>query len=336
MKRLQPVLPPEWAPQRAVWIGWPSDLINWPHDLVEARGEIAGLAHSLSSVLEVNLVAATPEAAQKARQLCPDPIKTHLLPMGDIWLRDTGPIFCFADSALHGLTFAFNGWGGRYVLEGDTEIADAILESMALEGCRYDFILEGGSIDHNGAGVILTTRQCLLNPNRNVGWDEPKAEAALKAALGASRIVWLGDGLAGDHTDGHVDNIARFVGENRVICQHATGADDPNRQTYAQIHSDLKAAGFEVLTIPSPGRVLDREGEVAAASHMNFIFANRRVIMPVYNDEIGEDARRTLAEALPQHNVIALPSRHILSGGGSFHCISQQVPASPERKDLGA
>lgn len=333
MKHSSFSLPPEWAPQTSVWIGWPSDLVNWPHDLEGARDEIAALAAALAPHVMVNLVAATPEALQAAQNTCPAPIRTHLLPMGDIWLRDTGPVFSHMDGALLGLTFSFNGWGGRYILDGDTQTADAILGVTGHAGRRHDFILEGGSIDHNGAGTLLTTRQCLLNPNRNKGWTQARGEAALKVAFGASRVVWLGDGLAGDHTDGHVDNIARFIGKNRVICQHANGPDDPNSAVYAQIQADLAAAGLDVVTIPSPGRVLDGEGEVAAASHMNFIFANKLVVMPVYDTETGETARAALAQLLPGHTVIGLPSIHVLSGGGSFHCISQQVPALPQTKD---
>lgn len=323
--------PPEWARQHAIWIGWPSDTENWPHDLDGARAEVAGLAKACSASMTVNLVAGNATAAQNANAACAPFARVHQLPMGDIWLRDIGPIFCQTGQTLAGLTFSFNGWGGRYILEGDTQTADAILAITGHQGVRSDFILEGGSIDNNGAGTLLTTRQCLLNENRNTGWTETLATEKLKTAFGAKRIVWLGDGLEGDHTDGHVDNIARFIGETRVVCQHPSGPDDPNTDTYGRIAADLKAAGFDVVTIPSPGRVLDREGEVMAASHVNFVFANGTIIMPVYNAEKGEAARRALADALPAFKVMALPSKHILSGGGSFHCISQQVPSIHDR-----
>jgi len=160
-------LPPEWAPQSSVWIGWPSDLVNWPHDLEGARIEVAALAAALAPYVDVNLVAATSDALKSVKNACFGAIKAHQLPMGDIWLRDTGPIYAVSEKHLVGLNFRFNGWGGRYILPGDTETADAILGVTKHSAIDHDFILEGGSIDHNGAGTLLTTRQCLLNANRN-------------------------------------------------------------------------------------------------------------------------------------------------------------------------
>ena len=327
------VWPPEWAQQNAIWIGWPSDLENWPDDLSGARLETAEFAAACADMLDVHLVASTGEAASNAKHHCPSVKAVHVLPMGDIWLRDTGPIFVTCESSLAGLTFDFNGWGGRYVLPGDTETAEAILAVTGHKALKQAFILEGGSIEHNGAGILITTRQCLLNPNRNSGWDEAKASRALKATFGASRIVWLQDGLIGDHTDGHVDNIARFLGPQRVVCQRPSGNDDPNGQIYAAIERELRDAGLNVMTIPSPGRVLDRGGNIAAASHLNFVFVNSRVIMPVYDEIYGPAAQKALQALLPSHEVVALPSRHILSGGGSFHCISQQMPATDFSKE---
>lgn len=330
------VWPPEWAPQKAIWIGWPSDLDNWPEDMDGARVEVAAFAAACDGLLDVHLVASTEHAATSARHHCPKATGVHVLPMGDIWLRDTGPVFVVVEGEIAALTFDFNGWGGRFILEGDTETADAILSITGHASKRHDFILEGGSIDQNGAGMLLTTRQCLLNPNRNAAWDEAKATKALQKAFGASRIVWLGDGLIGDHTDGHVDNIARFIGPQRVVCQRPGGDDDPNHQIYAAIERDLRAAGLDVVTIPSPGRVSDCAGNVAAASHLNFVFANSRVIMPIYDEAQGTAAQAALQALLPQHEVIALSSRHILSGGGSFHCISQQIPARDLSKEQTA
>lgn len=326
------LVPAEWATQQDIWIGWPSDTENWPDDLDGARGEVAAFAKACSARMAVHLVAGNARAAANAGEHCAGFARIHHLPMGDIWLRDTGPIFVSDGAELTGLTFGFNGWGGRYVLDGDTQTADAILGVTGHKARRSDFTLEGGSLDHNGAGTLLTTRQCLLNENRNSGWTEEIAEAHLKAAFGADRVVWLGDGLEGDHTDGHVDNIARFIGPSRVVCQHPSGEDDPNADTYARIAAGLKAAGFEVVTIPSPGKVLDRAGEVAAASHVNFVFANGAIIMPIYNETYGDAAQRALQDAMPEYEIIGLPSKHILSGGGSFHCISQQVPAVQERR----
>lgn len=320
-------VPAEWAQQRAIWIGWPSDHENWPGPHLEgARIEISDLAALVAKQVDVHLVAGNVAAAEVAQKMCGDVARVHNLPMGDIWLRDIGPVFARSDTGLVGLTFDFNGWGGRYIMEGDTRTADAILAITDTPSRRHEFILEGGSVDHNGQGALLTTRQCLLNPNRNPGWRDVEATANLKSAFGASEVIWLDEGLAGDHTDGHVDNLARFVGPEHVVCQSPSGTDDPNAAVLEKVKNDLVAAGLNVTEIPSAGHVLDDDGKLAAASHMNFIFANQLVVLPIYDAARGEAARLALAQALPQHDVVALPSNHILSGGGSFHCISQQVP----------
>lgn len=325
---------PEWAAQDAIWIGWPSDTGNWPHDLAGARAEIAALVRACTGASAIHLVAGNIEAARAAADTCGDIARIHTLPMGDIWLRDTGPVYAINAGELVGLTFSFNGWGERFVMAGDTDTASAMLSALGHKERRHAFVLEGGSIDHDGTGVFLTTRQCLLNGNRNPGWTEATASVELERAFGAQRIIWLGDGLVGDHTDGHVDNLARFIGPGRVVCQHPTGADDPNAAVYAQAEADLVAAGLDIVSLPSPGRVLDQAGDVVAASHLNFIFVNDRVILPVYDEMHGETACQALGAALPDHDIIALPSRHILSGGGSFHCISQQMPALASGKEL--
>ncbi len=194
-------------------------------------------------------------------------------------------------------------------------------------------MLEGGAIDHDGLGCVLTTRQCLLNANRNAGWDEAAAEAALQDALGARKVLWLGDGLEGDHTDGHVDNLARFVAPGVVACPVAESADDPNREVYRETAAmlramtDLRGRPLQVVRIASPGLIEGDEGEPVAASHMNFVIANGAVIAPLYDDASGARAVDTLKSLFPERQVIGLPSRAILTGGGSFHCITQQEPA---------
>jgi agmatine deiminase len=248
---------------------------------------------------------------------------------GDIWLRDTGPIF--AGGAAQ--AFRFNGWGGKYRLEGDDAVAGQIAAGSDTPLAPHDFILEGGAIDHDGAGTVLTTRQCLLNPNRNPDWTEARAEAALAEALGARKLLWLGDGLANDHTDGHVDNLARFIAPGVVAVPVAWGRGDPNAQAYDAAARDLAAMtdaegrALMVARIPSPGWIEGAEGGAAPASHMNFIIANQAVIMPIYEPRPAELALQALEALFPGRTVIGLPSTAILTGGGSFHCITQQEPA---------
>ncbi|WP_300391420.1 agmatine deiminase family protein [Henriciella sp.] len=318
--------PPEWAPQSAVWIGWPHLKDAWAEDYDGAQREIAALVKALAPVVRVKLVIGAPHSRPEAADLVGDLAELYDAPMGDIWLRDIGPVFNKYRNRLEGIGFTFNGWGGKYELEGDTETAAAIarLEGHPLK--RLDFILEGGAVEQDGEGTLITTRQCVLNPNRNPGWTEEKAEAALKQAFNVSRVIWLGDGLKGDHTDGHVDNIARFIAPGHVVCQTPSGGDDPNADILREIEDTLRAAELKVSTIPSPGRIEDEDGEPVPASHMNFLISNGRVILPVYEDEHSKLALAELQALMPEHEVIALPANHSLTGGGSFHCMTQQVP----------
>jgi agmatine deiminase len=219
------------------------------------------------------------------------------------------------------------------VLGDDDTVAEQLAAAAGAPLKPHDFVLEGGAIEGDGEGTLLTTRQCLLNPNRNADWTEAKAEASLGLALGLKTVLWLGDGLANDHTDGHVDNLARFVAPGVVACPVAYGRDDPNAEVYDACAAalsgmrDARGVGLQVMRIPSPGRVLDAEGDIVPASHMNFVIANEAVICPIYNEDTASYALEALAAIFPEREVIGLPSRALLTGGGSFHCITQQEPA---------
>jgi agmatine deiminase len=328
----QPV-PAEWTEHRAMWVGFPSHADLWQEDLAEAQGEVAALVRALvtSGGETVRLLVHGDDALAVAREGLGDLAAVEFVPgqFGDIWLRDTGPIVV-GDRAV---AFRFNGWGGKYVLAHDDTVSRQIADHARLDLDPHGFVLEGGALDHDGEGTILTTRQCLLNPNRNSGWSQADAEAALVASLGAAKVLWLGDGLENDHTDGHVDNLARFVAPGVVACPIAFGDDDPNSATYEET-ADLLAAmtdaagrSLKVARIPSPGRITDEDGEVVPASHMNFLIANRAVIVPTYAEASGEAAVAALRNLFPDREVVGLPSTAILTGGGSFHCISQQEPA---------
>jgi agmatine deiminase len=317
---------PEWAPHEAVWIGFPSDPELWLADLKAAEREVAAFAeavHAGGRGEEVRLVAAHEDAAAAARELAP--FATIIVePFGDIWLRDTGPIVCGSGEERRAAGFGFNGWGGKYRLAGDDTIGERLAASAALPFSKADWILEGGAIDHDGSGTAITTEQCLLNRNRNPGMTREEVERLLNRDLGFDRVVWLGEGLLGDHTDGHVDNLARFVAPGRVAVPKPE-ADDPNASVYADAAERLRAAGIDVAMIPSPG-LLERDGDVIPASYMNFYIGNAAVVVPQYgasNDKSAVDAVQLL---FPDRVAIGLRADHILTGGGSFHCISQQVP----------
>ena len=341
--------PAEWALHEAVWIGWPSAADLWEGDLEPARGEVESFIRAvlfpggLTRGEPVNLLARGAEsirAAEDMRRRLPDPahLTIHEAPIGDVWLRDTGPIFVDDGGQLGASVFRFNGWGGKYELPEDDRIASIVAGIAKTPLARFgDLIAEGGALETDGDGTFITTRQCLLNPNRNPGLTESDIEAVLQEALGAEKVIWLDDGLLGDHTDGHVDNLARFAAPGTIICMHPTGADDPNKEVLAEIQRALAGATdaggrrLDVVEIPSPGRAL-LDGAPAAASHMNFYIANNSVVMPSYVELTGnagavDEALDILGKAINRPFAHAIGSAHLLTGGGSFHCISQQQPS---------
>jgi agmatine deiminase len=330
-------VPAEWSPHQAMWLGFPSHAELWEDNLEPAQAEAAALARALAGPggERVRVLVCGPEAAAAARRLLGDVAGVELVfgQFGDIWLRDTGPIFLSGAPSPRASSFRFNGWGGKYLLEGDETVADQIAAAAGAPLSVHDFVLEGGAVDHDGFGGVLTTRQCLLNPNRNPGWTEAEAEARLGEALGARHVLWLGDGLAADHTDGHIDNLARFVAPGVVACPIAYGRDDPNAAVYDDAArrlatmSGLRGAPLQVARICSPGRIETADGALAPASHMNFVIANEAVIAPVYEELSSAFALEALRSLFPERRVIGLPSRALLTGGGSFHCITQQEPA---------
>jgi len=319
---------PEWAPHEAVWIGFPSDPELWLGDLKDAEREVAAFAeaiHAGGKGETVRLVAAHEGAAESARKLAPF-AEMIVEPFGDIWLRDTGPIVLGSATQRRAQGFGFNGWGGKYDLDGDQDIGERLARAGRLSYAKAHWVLEGGAIDGDGTGLVVTTEQCLLNPNRNA-LTRDQVEARLREDLGFSKVIWLGSGLLNDHTDGHVDNLARFVAPGRVAIPAATD-DDPNDAVYRDAAQRLASAqGVDIVTLPSPGRVLDEDGDVIPASYMNFYIGNAAVVVPQYgapNDKAAVDAIQGL---FPDRVAIGLRADHILTGGGSFHCISQQVPA---------
>ena len=317
---------PEWALHQAVWIGFPSAADLWEEDLAPAQAEVAAFAaavHADGAGEQVWLVAADEVAATEARRLAPF-ARVVVEPFGDIWLRDTGAIILGTGAGRHAQGFGFNGWGGKYDLPGDDSIGGRLAVLEALPYAKADWILEGGAVDGDGTGFLLTTQQCLLNANRNPGLSKDEVEQRLKRDLGATHIVWLGEGLINDHTDGHVDNLARFVAPGRVAIPEAV-ADDPNAAAYADAAEALLDADFEVVAVPSPGLV-ERDGEIIPASYMNFYIGNATVVVPQYGAANDPAAVEAIQALFPGRRAIGLRADHILTGGGSFHCISQQVP----------
>jgi agmatine deiminase len=328
-------VPPEWAPQKAIWTAWPADAEEWNGDLEAPRCDVAALVRALGSGNAVRVLVNGVQAEASARAALGPAAELVQARYGDIWLRDTGPIFARTSDGAVALRFKTNSWGGKYDLPDDATVGDNIARLAHTPVRRFGFVLEGGAVDHDGAGTVLTTRQTLLNPNRN-GWSKAQAEAALGEAFGASKVIWIDEGLRGDHTDGHIDNIARIVAPGRVVCQAPAGADDPNGATLDAIARTLQAATdasgrkLDVVRIPGPGLYRNALGEISPASHMNFVIANGVVVVPVYGTATQTAAIAALQAVFPGRKVVGVYSRGLLgcgeAGGGSFHCITQQQP----------
>jgi agmatine deiminase len=329
------IVPAEWAPQVAIWTAWPADASEWNDDLASPRGDVAALVKALSESNKVYVLVNGEEAAETAQVALGSTAELVSAKYGDIWLRDTGPIFAHRGNDRVALRFQTNSWGGKYDLPDDSTVGDRVADLAGVAIDRFDFVLEGGAVDHDGQGTILATKQTLLNPNRN-GWTKDAAEAALGRAFGTKKVIWVDEGLLGDHTDGHIDNIARFVAPGRVVCQSPSGEDDPNADILnaiaTKLESETDATGrkLEVIRIPGVGLYHNVLGGVSPASHMNFIIANGVVVVPVYGTPTQEAALAALQAVFPDRKVVGVSSRGLLgcgeAGGGSFHCITQQEP----------
>jgi agmatine deiminase len=335
--------PAEWAPHRAVWTAWPSHGELWEDNLEPAQDEFVALCKSIAAVDAVTgeskgekLEILVPNSEQKSlaeQKLKGLTVRFHEIPFGDIWLRDTAPIFVKSlQGNLAAANFIFNGWGNKYSLPYDTEVASNVSQAAGLKKVIHHWVLEGGSIEVDGTGLGLTTEQCLLNPNRNPSLDKKQIEDRLKESLGLTKIIWLTEGLLNDHTDGHIDTIARFVGPGKVVCMTTSDQKDPNFPMLEKIYEELKKATdqhgkpLEIVRIPSPGMVEDEEGELMPASYVNFYIGNASVVVPTYGTSNDDVAVQAIAQLFPEKKTYGCSAYAILSGGGAFHCITQQEP----------
>jgi agmatine deiminase len=341
--------PAEWAAHRTCYTAWPAHEYAWGPALRAAQQEFVGFVRAFTAEAgqEPLTILVDDEHAAEARAALADVASGWQLlhcNYGDVWLRDTGPLFLLRTGGasdagqprLAHARFRFNGWGEKFIYPHDDSVAERLTALHPNPGpaFTYTFVLEGGAIDVDGAGTCLTTRSCLQNPNRGA---PPPSDAVvserLQAALGIEHVIWLDAGLANDHTDGHIDNIARFVSEGVVVCMQAHDDDDPNRDTLDAIARTLQsahtAAGkpLQVVRIPSPGRVLGAEGQVIPASYMNFYIGNRSIVMPAFGTRWDAPAQAALQKLFPRQRVVATSARAILEGGGTFHCMTQQEPS---------
>ena len=326
-------MPAEFAPQDWLWIAFPHRADLWEEFTVPAQEQIAAFANAVAETgQQVRLAVHDAANEARAKELVSAAVQLERHPYGDIWVRDTGPIVLFDDAGRRfARRFRFNGWGGKYDdMEGDQEVGESLARAAGLDVAFSDWVLEGGAIDSDGTGLVVTTEQCLLNPNRNPGLSRDEIEARLRADLGFDRILWLGEGLACDHTDGHVDNLARFIAPITLAVPLPTGPQDPNAAVYEDARARARDFGVAVVDVPSPGLV-EAADDVEPASSMNFAFCNDIVVVPSFGTVHDADGVSAIGDLFPGRATIGIPADAVLSGGGSFHCASQHAPSAPPR-----
>lgn len=326
-------LPAEWEPHSACWLAFPHSQEEWPFNLGDAQASIAALCRAIAEAGNepVRLLVKNEQLEASARSLIGEVRNVRYLraDYGDCWLRDTAPLLGRTDEGtLGGLCFGFNGWGGKYVIPSDERVSNWL--TKRLDAVRFDcpLVLEGGALETNGQGTFLTTASCALNPNRNPGVTREAFERALGELISIERLIWLEAGLEHDHTDGHIDMIARFVAEDTVICMTPNPAA-PNAGVLGSIERELRESGLNVLDLPAPLALRAPDGAPLPASYCNFYIANAAVIVPIYGTLEDDAALREIQNAFPGREVIGLAAADLLWGGGAFHCVTQSQPGTP-------
>jgi agmatine deiminase len=330
-------MPAEWHRHEATWLAWPKDPLTWPNRVPQVREIFLRMIEVVAEHEVVNLLVDDEASAEAVRQRLTWPqatnVRLHQIPTIDSWIRDYGPNFLIGEQGQVAYNdWAFNAWGGKYeTLMVDTRVPALLEPILSMPRFQVDLVLEGGSIDVNGAGVVMTTEQCLLNPNRNPRLDRPGIERVLADYLGTPHVLWLGEGVAGDDTDGHIDDIARFVSPATIVC---AVEEDPADVNYHVLQDNLRrlelardAAGrpYHVVTLPMPRPVL-AQGDRLPASYANFYIANGVVLLPVFSQPNDQRAIDRLQPLFPNRRVVAIDCEPLVWGMGAIHCVTQQQP----------
>jgi agmatine deiminase len=335
-------MPAEWEAHRATWLSWPHKEASWPGGFAPIPGIFAEIVSYLVPHEEVHINVGDDTLEDSARRALRDTgvatarVFFHRNPTNDAWCRDHGPVFVHRDAGGRReeliLDWGYNAWGDKYPpYDLDDVIPTRIGSELGIPVIAPGMVLEGGSIDLNGAGTLLTTEQCLLNPNRNPGFSRGQIEAALREYLGARHILWLGEGIEGDDTDGHVDDLTRFVDPGTVVTvveDDSTDANyEPLRDNLRRLRemTDQDGRRLRIVELPMPP-ALYREGQRLPASYANFYIANQVVLMPGFDAERDERARSVLQSLFPGRKVIVIACSDLVWGLGAIHCVTQQWP----------
>ena len=334
-------MPAEWEPHRATWLSWPHNPETWPGRMAPVPAIWARLVGALVPGEEVHILVRDRSAEDAARAVLAqagvrsERVVFHWIRTNDAWMRDHGPTFLVGRDAgdLAMVDWKYNAWGGKYPpWDNDDRVPSRINQQLGLPIFRPGIVLEGGSIDVNGAGTLMTTESCLLNPNRNPELGRAELERILADHLAVSHFVWLAEGVAGDDTDGHIDDLARFVSADKVVTVIEDDAADSNYRPLLENLNRLEQArdqdgrALEVVTLPMPPPI-SVDGQRVPASYANFYIANDAVIVPVFGCDEDDRALSILQECFPERAMVAIDAVDLVYGLGAFHCITQQQPA---------
>jgi agmatine deiminase len=340
--------PGEWEPHEATWLAWPHDPVTFP-DLPPVERAWAEMIVHLTKGETVHLLLKDDAEETRAKRLLrgrhdPRRLALHRHATVDVWIRDYGPLFVKTSRGLRILDFRFNAWGGKYPpLARDDRMPEFAAERLGVPLEKVDFVLEGGAVDFDGRGTVMTTEGCLLHPNRNPGLDRRGVEGVLRRWFGVRRVLWLGRGIEGDDTDGHVDDVARFVAPRTVVACVEPDPADPNHaileDNLARLRGAKDALGRTLRVVPLPmpepveeeNPVPGHEAFRAPASYANFYVANRVVLVPVFKQKRDAEALRILRGLFPRRRVHGIDCRAVVGGNGALHCVTQQQPRATSR-----
>lgn len=326
----------EWEPHAATWLSWPHNQNSWPGKFAPVPGLWQQLVRTLCEYEPVNVLAGPGPVLQQAKQMLhglPN-VSIHPVPTNDAWCRDHGPTFLVgpAEQPAALIDWGYNAWGGKYPpYDQDDQVPIRVAEITGRKRFFPGIILEGGAVEPNGSGTLLTTEECLLNPNRNPELTKADVERYLTDYLAVDHVIWLGSGIVGDDTDGHIDELARFVGPRHVV---AALEDDPTDPNYAPLQenfqrllaaTDVSGRKLEVIPLPMPAPLFQGDQRLPA-SYCNFYIANGVVIVPLFEDPADAAALGILKDCFPGRKVLGLPARDLAWGLGAYHCITQQEP----------
>jgi len=347
-------MPAEWTAHEATWLSWPKNPLTFPSDIIDAVEKIyCQMVGALQDGEAVKILVDNSQEEQRVRSIlhangvaCRN-LVFYNIKSADVWMRDYGLTFLLKRKNLSenengagktvgtagakaAVKWIFNAWGEKYDdLLPDNAAGEQIAklqEAAGLQVFRPNIVMEGGSIEVNGQGTVLVTEQCLLNKNRNPKLGRTQIEGHLKNNLGVDEVIWLKDGIAGDDTDGHVDDFARFVGKETVVCAYEENKADANRKPLAAAYSSL-CKRFETIKLPMPAAIIDPvENRRLPASYANFYMANGIVLLPVFGDRKDKAAQETLQTCFPKHEVVPIQAKELVYGYGGIHCVTQQEP----------